>query len=83
MENYNSPEIINVGTGEDITISSLAELVKETIEYDGNIEFDMSTPDGVPRKLLDVSKIRTLGWKHKISLPNGVADTIRWFREST
>src|SRR5690606_3769116 len=64
MENYNSRELINIGTGEDITILELAQLVSEIVGFKGEIELDASKPDGTPRKLLDVSKLHQLGWKH-------------------
>lgn len=72
MENYNEKEIVNVGTGKDVSIFELAELIKEVVGYSGNIEKDISKPDGTPRKLLDVSKIHELGWKHKIDLREGI-----------
>ncbi len=73
METYNEKEIVNVGTGIDVSIFELAELIKEVIGYAGNIEKDISKPDGTPRKLLDVSKIHSLGWKHKIDLKQGIS----------
>ena len=73
METYNEKEIVNVGTGIDVSIFELAELIKEVIGYTGNIEKDISKPDGTPRKLLDVSKIHSLGWKHKIDLKQGIS----------
>ena len=73
METYNEKEIVNVGTGVDVSIFELAELIKEVIGYTGNIEKDISKPDGTPRKLLDVSKIHSLGWKHKIDLKQGIS----------
>ena len=72
MENYNSPGLINIGTGIDVEIGELAVLIKKTIGYTGNIIQDTSKPDGTCRKLLDVSRIHNLGWKHKISLEDGV-----------
>lgn len=82
MENYNSPEIINVGTGEDLSIKELALLIKEIVGFKGNLVFDSSKPDGTPRKLLDVSKINNLGWKHKNDLKQGVLKTIMWLEET-
>ncbi|MBL8158391.1 GDP-L-fucose synthase [bacterium] len=82
METYNDPSIINVGTGEDVTIKELAELIKTTIGYNGDIVWDTSKPDGTPRKRLDVSKIHSLGWRHAIALPQGLVDTYRWFAET-
>ena len=75
MKNYNDPEIINVGTGEDISIKKLAELIQRIVGYEGGIGWDKTKPDGTPRKLLDVSKIEGLGWRHSISLANGIKST--------
>lgn len=75
MENKKATDIgefINIGTGTDVTIRELAELIKETVEYKGQIEFDTTKPDGTPKKLLDVSRLNTLGWKAKISLEEGL-----------
>jgi GDP-L-fucose synthase len=72
MSNYNEKGIINIGCGEDISIKELAQVVKEVTEYDGNLVFDTTKPDGTPRKLLDVSKIHTLGWHHKTALKDGL-----------
>jgi GDP-L-fucose synthase len=77
MQNYNSPEIINIGTGEDISIKDLALLIKDIIQYEGELKFDTSKPDGTPRKLLDVTKIHQLGWKHQIELREGIATTVQ------
>ncbi len=73
MQHYDSPEIINIGTGEDITIRELAELVRKIVGFQGNLEFDTSKPDGTPRKLMDVTKVHGLGWHHKIALTEGIA----------
>lgn len=78
MENYNEKETVNIGTGEDITIKQLAETIQKMVGFEGNLVFDTSKPDGTPRKLLDVSKINTLGWKHKINLEEGIIKTINW-----
>lgn len=72
MENYDEPGLVNIGTGEDLSIKELAELVKETVRYEGEINFDTSKPDGTPRKLMDVSKLHSKGWKHTIELPEGI-----------
>jgi GDP-L-fucose synthase len=72
MNNYNEKELVNIGVGQDLTIKELAENIKEIIEFKGNIEFDTTKPDGTPRKLLDVSKIHNLGWKHRIELKEGI-----------
>ena len=72
MKNYSDNQIVNVGTGVDITIKELAHLIKDTIGFSGELKFDATKPDGTPRKLLDVSKLHNLGWKHKISLEQGI-----------
>ncbi len=79
MNNYDSGEIINIGTGEDLSILELANMVKECVGYDGNIVWDSSRPDGAPRKLLDVSKIKALGWSPKINLVDGIKKTYSWY----
>ncbi|MGZ5004153.1 MAG: GDP-L-fucose synthase family protein [Chthoniobacterales bacterium] len=81
LQNYDSPEIINVGTGQDVTIRELAEMICAVVGFDGTLVFDPSQPDGTPRKLLDVSKINALGWRAKISLRDGIAQTYEWFLE--
>lgn len=72
MMNYNEPGLINIGTGKDISIKELALLIKEIVGYKGDIKFDTSKPDGTPRKLMEVSKLHTFGWKHKIELRQGI-----------
>ncbi|HNF48297.1 MAG TPA: GDP-L-fucose synthase [Chitinophagales bacterium] len=72
MENYEGEQFVNCGSGEEITIKDLALLVKDIVGYDGNIVHDTTKPDGTPRKLTDVSKLHAMGWKHKISLQDGV-----------
>ncbi len=72
MQNYDEEGLINIGTGEDISIKDLAILIKSIIGYTGEIKFDTSKPDGTPRKLMDVSKIHSKGWKHKIELEDGI-----------
>jgi GDP-L-fucose synthase len=79
MKRYDSPEIINVGTGEDLTIAELAHLVRETVGYPGELEFDASKPDGTPRKLLDVSRLHATGWRHSIDLKAGLRQTYEWY----
>ncbi len=79
MQHYNEVEHINVGTGEDISIRELAEMVRAIVYPDAVITHDTSKPDGTPRKLLDVSKLQALGWRHSIALRDGVEDTYRWF----
>ena len=81
MENYDSPEIVNVGTGEDISIRELAELVKEVVGYSGPLVFDTTKPDGTPRKLLDVSRLKETGWQATIPLSTGLQTTYGWFLE--
>jgi GDP-L-fucose synthase len=79
MQTYDGEEIVNVGTGEDVTIRELAEIVRTTIGYGGRLVFDTSKPDGTPRKLLDISRIRKLGWYPKISLQDGIVQTYSWY----
>jgi GDP-L-fucose synthase len=79
LEQYDSPEIINVGFGEDISIRELAELICDVVGFDGELTWDASKPDGTPRKLLDVTKLLALGWKPSIPLRNGIAQTYEWF----
>jgi len=81
MENYSDERIINVGVGEDISISELAQLVREIVGYRGELWFDSSMPDGTPRKLLDVSRLRSLGWAPKMTLREGLRSTYGWFLE--
>ena len=81
MAHYDSPEIINVGTGEDVTIRELAELVKSTVGFEGQIVQDTTKPDGTPRKLLDVTRLHAQGWHHRIALADGVRATYQWFLE--
>ncbi|MDO9287287.1 MAG: GDP-L-fucose synthase [Thermodesulfovibrionales bacterium] len=81
MENYDKKEIINIGTGEDVTVKELAETVKEVVGYGGEIRFDKTRPDGTPRKLLDVSRINSLGWKAKTPLREGIEKTYEWYKD--
>lgn len=81
MRRYESEELINVGWGEDIAIGDLAELIREIVQFRGQLRFDPSKPDGTPRKLLDVSKLAALGWVPRIRLSDGVAATYAWFVE--
>jgi GDP-L-fucose synthase len=74
MHHYNEPGLVNIGTGKDITIKGLAEMVQKIVGYGGELEFDTSKPDGTPRKLMDVSKLHHLGWKHSIELEDGISD---------
>ena len=82
MENYNESEIINIGTGEDIQISELADMIKEVINFKGKMVNDPSKPDGTPQKQLDVSKLHALRWKHKTELREGIKKTYQWFLEN-
>lgn len=79
MDNYDSQEIINIGTGEDLSIKELAETIKSIVGYQGEINWDTSKPDGMPRKLLDVTRLHDLGWKHTIELDEGIRKTYQWF----
>jgi GDP-L-fucose synthase len=79
IENYQGEDILNLGTGQDVTIRELAETVARVAGYRGELVFDATKPDGTPRKLLDVTRINSLGWKASIGLEEGVADTYRWF----
>ena len=81
LEHYDEPEPINVGVGEDLSIRELAELVADVVGYRGDLHFDTSKPDGTPRKLLDVSRIRALGWEPRIGLHEGITETYRWYRQ--
>ena len=72
MNNYNEKELINIGTGEDLSIKQLAILVKDLIGFEGPLVFDETKPDGTPRKLMDVSKVHSRGWKHSIELKEGI-----------
>lgn len=82
MKKYEGEEIINVGCGEDISIVELAAMVAETVGFRGVVEWDTTKPDGTPRKLLDVSKLKQLGWAPTISVRDGIAGTYRWFTEN-
>lgn len=80
LERYESPEPINVGTGEDVTIRELAELIRGVVGFGGRIEWDATQPDGTPRKLLDVSRLKALGWAPQVALPAGIAAAYDWFQ---
>lgn len=79
MNNYDESDVVNIGTGEDLSIKELAELTQKIIGYEGNIGWDASKPDGTPRKLLDVSKLHEIGWHHRIPLEKGVRMTYEWY----
>jgi len=80
MNNYDNSEVINIGTGEDVSIKELAEMIKKITGFTGEIVWDASKPDGTPRKLLDVSRLHNLGWKHQINLPNGILSTYEFYQ---
>lgn len=82
MKDYGEAEIINVGTGKDVSIANLAELVSRIVGFEGTLEFDLSKPDGTPRKLLDISRLTSLGWRARWSLEEGIAATYRWYLEN-
>jgi len=79
LENYDSPEFVNIGCGEDVSIRELAETVCEVLGFQGELVFDTTKPDGTPRKLLDMSKLNSLGWKPSIGLRDGIRDAYAWF----
>ena len=79
IDSYDSDEAINIGAGKDISILELANLISEIVGYKGSIKWDTSKPNGTPRKLLDTSKINSLGWSPKISLTEGITTTYEWF----
>ena len=82
MESYNGVETVNIGTGEDVSIKELAETIMNIVGFEGNLIFDASKPDGAPRKLLDVSKINALGWKHQTNLEEGIQKTLNWIQKN-
>jgi GDP-L-fucose synthase len=79
MENYEAPGLVNVGSGEEVSIKELVLMLAETVGYKGRIVFDTSKPDGTPRKLMDSSKIRSMGWKHRTALRDGLKVAYQWF----
>ena len=82
MISYDSPEILNIGTGEDITIKELTELISNIIGYHGKIEWDVSKPNGTPRKVLNIDKIKSIGWSPKIEIRQGICKTYEWYKEN-
>lgn len=82
MQNYSAPGIVNVGVGDDISIKDLALLIQKIVGFNGSIEHDRSKPDGTPRKLMDVEKLHTMGWHHKIELEKGITDVYENFKRS-
>ena len=82
MENYEGNDFFNIGTGKEITIKGLTELIKEVVGYEGEIVWDSTKPDGTPRKLLDVSRLEKAGWKYKMELKDGIKEAYKWFMEN-
>jgi len=82
LDHQSTPALINIGSGEEVTIRELALLIREAVGFTGNVVFDPSRPDGTPRKLSDVEKIRALGWRHKIGLQEGLLRTHKWYADS-
>ena len=82
MKNYSKDKFINIGTGVDITINELANLIKEIIGYEGKLINDISKPDGTPQKLLEVSKLKEIGWQYKVELREGLEKTYKWYLET-
>ncbi|MEC5190386.1 MULTISPECIES: GDP-L-fucose synthase family protein [unclassified Arthrobacter] len=80
MEHYDGPEQVNVGTGTDVSIAEVARLVADAVGFAGSTDWDASKPDGTPQKLLDVSKLADAGWKYRIPLEKGIAETVEWYR---
>ena len=79
LENYDDKQFLNIGTGEDISIKELAIMVKDLVGYEGELVFDSTKPDGMPKKLLDVSKLHDAGWHHKINFEEGLKRTYDWY----
>ena len=82
LQEYDDPEIINIGVGDDLTIADLADMVRDVVGFDGEIVYDASKPDGTPRKLVDTSKINALGWRANTGLRDGIENTYRWFLDN-
>lgn len=82
MNNYDSADIVNIGTGEDVSIKELAEKIQKLTGFPGTLAWDSSKPDGTPRKLLDVSKLHALGWRHSIALDEGLEKTYQWYMQN-
>ena len=81
MDNYSASKMINVGAGRDISIKEMARVIKDVVGYEGDIVYDTSRPDGIPRKLLDNGRIAALGWQPKIDFSQGIRQTYRWYLE--
>lgn len=79
LNDYSDKQFLNVGTGEDISIKELAEMIKELVGYEGELVFDATKPDGMPKKLLDVTRLHNAGWKHRIAFTEGLKDTYQWY----
>jgi GDP-L-fucose synthase len=82
MNNYSSDDFLNVGSGKEISIKGLAELIKDIVGFDGELIFDHTKPDGTPRKLLDIGKIKKVGWEPRIELKEGIEQTYKWYLDS-
>ena len=82
MNTYEGNDFFNIGTGKEITIKGLAEMVKEVVGYEGTLTFDSSKPDGTPRKLLDVTRLSEAGWKYKTELRDGIEKAYKWYVEN-
>jgi len=82
METYDKPEVVNIGTGIDVSIKELAETIQKTVGFESEVIWDTDKPDGTPRKWLDVSYLHSLGWKHEINLKEGIESAYKWFREN-
>jgi len=82
LQEYGDPEIVNIGVGDDLKIADLADMVRDVVGFEGEIVYDASKPDGTPRKLVDTTKINTLGWQAKTGLRDGIENTYRWFLDN-
>jgi GDP-L-fucose synthase len=82
MENYDGEEHVNIGTGKEVSIRELAEIIKDVIGFNGKLKFNEVMPDGTPRKLLDVSRLEGLGWKYKMELRDGIKESYEWYKEN-
>ena len=82
MQKYDEPGLVNIGTGKDLEIGELAAMIRDVVGFEGEVVHDTSKPDGTPRKLMDVSKLHTLGWKHKIDLRQGLEMVYEDFKQS-
>ncbi len=82
LEHYSGESHVNIGTGKEVTIRELAEMVRKTVGYEGEIVWNQDMPDGTPRKLTDVTRLHGLGWNHKVELEEGIRLAYDWFREN-